>query len=65
MLSKPLETWNESDWTWICESNKNLFENVQEHEIFQNSFFLSKMLGLRFVFLNNEVKIILKGVCEL
>jgi len=47
MISKPLETSNELDWTWFCESNQNFLKNVQEHVFFENSFFSKKRVGLR------------------
>jgi len=52
------------DWIkiWFCESNRNYLKNVQEHEIFRNSFFSKKMVGLGFVFLGNDYKMVLKGV---
>jgi len=65
MFSKPLEISNGLVCTWFCESNWNLFENVQEHEILRNSFFSSEMIELRFTFCSNNFKMVLKGVCEL
>jgi len=65
MLSKPIETSNGLNKDWFCESNWNLFENVQEHEILWNSFFSNEMLGLRFIFCRNDFKMVLKGVYEL
>jgi len=46
MLSKPLITSIELDWTWIGELNHNVFKIVQEHEISKNSISQGKRVGL-------------------
>jgi len=56
MLSKHTGTLTKLDWDWFFELNWDLFENVQEHEIFQNLFFSSEMLGLRFIFCSKDFK---------
>jgi len=40
-------------------------KNVQERDFSQNLFFSKEMAGLRFVFYNNDFKMVLKGVYEL
>jgi len=54
MLSKPLETSTGLNWDWFCESNWNLFEIVQEHEIFRYSFFSVEKGRVEVVYFNND-----------
>jgi len=56
MLSKHLETSNELDWDWFCETNQGFLKNVQEHEIFQNSFFTKENGRIKVVYYNNDLQ---------
>ena len=62
---KPTGTSFESNWTWICEILLTFEKWSKNVDFFGNSFFSNEMIGLKFVFSNNDFKMIMKGVCEL
>ena len=65
MLSNPLETSNELDWTWFCESNRDFLKKVQERIISLNSFFSKEKGRVRLFTVIMIYKMVWNGIHEL
>ena len=61
MLSKPLETSNDLDWSWFCESNQKFWKLSKNMRLSEIRFYQRKRIGLTLFIVSMVYKIVLNG----